>query len=79
MKITVLGTGCYKCIDLERLLSEVLEETGKSDVAVERVSDERAIRKFMPLEAIPGLVIDGCLMHSGVVPSKDQLRRWMVA
>lgn len=79
MKITVLGTGCYKCIDLERLLSEVLEETGKSDVTLERVSDEKAIRKFMALEAIPGLVIDGRLIHSGVVPSKDQLRQWLAA
>jgi len=24
-------------------------------------------------------VIDGRLMHSGVVPSKDQLRQWLVA
>ncbi|HSB91003.1 MAG TPA: hypothetical protein VLD63_13380 [Anaerolineales bacterium] len=39
----MLGTGCFKCIDLERLLSEVLEETVKSNVAVERVSDDRRL------------------------------------
>jgi hypothetical protein len=77
MKITVLGTGCYKCIDLERLLNEVLHEARRSDVTIERVSDERSIRRFMPLEAIPGLVIDGRLMHSSTVPSRDQLRLWL--
>ena len=79
MKITVLGTGCYKCISLESLLNEVLTEEDRADVTIERVTDERAIRKFMPLEAIPGLVIDGGLVHSGTVPSKDQLRQWLVA
>ena len=77
MKIIVLGTGCYKCITLESLLNEVITESGKADIAFERVSDERAIRKFMPLEAIPGLVIDGRLVHSGTVPSKDDLRHWL--
>ena len=79
MKITVLGTGCYKCIHLESTLNEVLTEAGRPDVTFERVSDERAIRRFMPLEAIPGLVIDGSLVHSGTVPSKDQLRQWLIS
>ncbi len=77
MKITVLGTGCYKCITLESLLNDVLTEEGRTDVTFERVSDERAIRKLMPLEAMPGLVIDGKLVHSGTVPSKGLLRHWL--
>jgi len=77
MKIIVLGTGCYKCINLESLLNEVLAEADRADATFERVSDERAIRKFMPLEAIPGLVIDGKLVHSGTVPSRDQLKDWL--
>ena len=77
MKIEVLGTGCYKCRALESLLDEVLAELGKSEVAQARVSDEASIRKIMPLEAIPGLMIDGHLVHSGTVPSKDELRGWL--
>ena len=53
MKITVLGTGCYKCIRLESLLNEVLTEDGRADVTLERVNHERVVRKLMPLEAIP--------------------------
>jgi Thioredoxin domain len=79
MKVTVLGTGCYKCITLESRLNEVLTEFGRSSVTVDRVTDEKAIRRFIPVEAIPGLVIDGKLVHSGDVPSKDRLRQWLRA
>jgi hypothetical protein len=79
MKITVLGTGCYKCLELERLLSEALVELGLTDSVVDRISDERAIRRFMPIDAIPGIVIDGRLVQSGTVPTKDQLRDWLTA
>ena len=77
MKIEVLGTGCYKCLTLELLLEEVLADLGTLDVAQSRLSDEASIRKIMPLQAIPGLVIDGHLVHSGTVPSKDELREWL--
>jgi len=77
MKVEVLGTGCYKCITLESLLDTVLAELGKPDVTFERVSDESSIRKIMPLDEIPGIVIDGHLVHSGTVPSKDELKEWL--
>ena len=77
MHISVLGTGCYGCITLEALLQEMLAESRRTDIAIDRVSDEKAIRKYMPPEAIPGLVIDGRLVHSGSVPSRDMLRKWL--
>jgi hypothetical protein len=77
VKITVLGTGCYKCLELERLLSEALAELGPTDSVVERISDEKAIRRYMPIDAIPGIVIDGRLVHSGTVPTKQQLLLWL--
>jgi hypothetical protein len=78
-KIEVLGTGCYKCIQLEALLNEILEELGQAQVTVERISDERSIRKFMPVEEVPGLVIDGHLISSSEVPSKEKLLSWFSA
>jgi hypothetical protein len=78
-KIEVLGTGCYKCIQLETMLHEVLSDLGDADARVERISDEHAIRKFMPLEQIPGLVIDGHLVSSSAVPSREELRSWLSA
>lgn len=77
MKIEILGTGCHRCIILEKLLFEVLGELGRSDVSVEWVSDESTIRMFMPLDAIPGLVIDGRVVLTGDVPSKEVLTAWL--
>ena len=78
-KIEVLGTGCYKCIQLETLLHEILGELGQTEIKVERIADERYIRKFMPVEEIPGLVIDGHLVSNNIAPSKEELRNWLSA
>jgi hypothetical protein len=77
MKIEVLGTGCYNCIKLETLIDEILIELGKSDVKVVRITDEHCIRKFMPLDELPGLVIDGVLASIREVPDREQLRSWL--
>ena len=77
MKIEVLGTGCYKCLQLEALLDKVIRETGRSDVEIVRVSDEHVIRKYMPLDEIPGLVIDGHLVCENSVPDRETLIAWL--
>ncbi len=77
MKIEVLGTGCYKCIRLEALINDVLEELGKSGVEIVRVVDERIIRKYMPLDEIPGLVIDGMLVSTSELLPREKLIEWL--
>jgi hypothetical protein len=79
MKIEVLGTGCYNCLKLEALLNAILLETGRSDIKLERISDERHIRRLMPLDEIPGLVIDGRLASTRTVPSREELEQWLSA
>lgn len=79
MKIEILGTGCYNCIKLENLINQVLKEMGKTGVELARVSDERRIRKFIPLDEVPGLVIDGNLVSTRIVPEKETLARWLSA
>ncbi len=77
MKIEILGTGCYNCIELETLLNEVVEELGTTNVEVVRVSDERRIRKYIPLDEIPGLLIDGVLASTREVPPRQTLVEWL--
>jgi len=77
MKIEILGTGCYNCIKLETLINEVLTELGKSGIEVVRVSDERTIRRYMPLDEVPGLLIDGRLVSVREVPDRDTLVNWL--
>jgi hypothetical protein len=76
MKIEILGTGCYNCIRLEALVHEVLGELGKSDIGIVRISDERTIRKYMPLDEIPGLLIDGVLVSTNELPPRESLVEW---
>jgi hypothetical protein len=79
MKIEVLGTGCYKCIQLENLIHEILTEVGRTGVEIIRIDDERTIRKVMPPDEIPGLVIDGSLVSTGQVPDRATLAGWLAA
>lgn len=79
MRIEVLGTGCYRCIRLENLIHAVLSELGRAEVEIIRIDDERAIRRFMPLDEIPGLVIDGSLVSTGQVPDRAILAGWLAA
>ena len=77
MKIEILGTGCYKCVELETLIDEVLQELGKTDVEVVRVNDEKRIQHFIPLDEIPGLLIDGILASTSELPPREKLVEWL--
>lgn len=77
MKIEILGTGCYTCVELEMLIADVLRELGKSDVEVVRVDDETRIRHYMPLDEIPGLLIDGVLASTREIPPREKLLEWL--
>lgn len=76
MKIEILGTGCYNCIRLETLVNEIVDELKLTGVEIVRVNDEKAIRHHMPLDEIPGLVIDGHLVSTQDVHEKDVLLGW---
>jgi hypothetical protein len=77
MKIEVLGTGCYDCIKLETLIGETLSKLGKTDVEIKRISDEKQICRFMPLDETPGLVINGVLVNCGSLPDNKMLETWL--
>jgi hypothetical protein len=79
MKIQILGTGCHKCLELEMRLAQAVAKSGRTDVKVERVDDEHAIRHHMPMDAIPGLLIDGRLMSQNQVPAIETLLDWLKA
>lgn len=79
MKIQVLGTGCHNCLELERRLAEAIVKTGRTDVEVERLDDEHIILHHIPLDAIPGLLIDGQLVSQREVPAIETLLDWLKA
>ncbi len=75
--IKVLGTGCHNCLELERRLAEVITRSGRTDVQVERVDDERTILHYLPLDAIPGLLINDKLVSQRTVPDTETLLEWL--
>jgi hypothetical protein len=77
MKIQILGTGCHNCLELEMRLAEAVNRSGRIDVKVERIDDEKIIRHHIPLDAIPGLLINGRLVSQREVPTIETLLDWL--
>ena len=77
MKILVLGTGCYKCLNLEMRVARMLAELGLSQVQLTWTDDPHRIRKFLPEDELPGLVINGHLVSSRRLPDEAEIRQWL--
>lgn len=71
MKIEVLGTGCAKCITLEKVVKEAIAKSGKF-VQLEKVDDIMEIMAYQVVST-PGLVIDGKVVSTGKVLSVDEV------
>jgi hypothetical protein len=54
-------------------------KVGRSDVQVERVDEERVILRYLPLDAIPGLMIDDRLVSQRQIPDMETLLDWLRA
>lgn len=75
--IKVLGTGCANCKTTVRLIDEIAKENGV-EIQLEKVEEIRDIMAYGIL-ATPGVVIDGEVVHSGEVPSKEKIQKWFTA
>lgn len=73
MEIKVLGTGCQKCKEVDKLVSEVLAEINVT-ANVEKVEDIAQIVQYGVM-LTPGLVINGKVKVSGRVPSKADIKK----
>ena len=75
MKIKVLGSGCSKC----RSTIGVIERAAKSsrvDVEIVKVDNPDEIRRS-GVRATPAVIIDGKLVHSGGIPSHEEVETWL--
>lgn len=76
MDIKVLGDGCYDCLQLELLVGQVLAELGLS-MPVQRVDDRKEMDRYL-LGGPPGLVINDRLVVERRLPTKEELRHWII-
>ena len=75
MIIKILGTGCAKCMQLEKVTKEAVKELG-IDAKIEEVKDITKILAY-PILTTPGLVIDEKVVCSGKIPSKDEVKKYI--
>ena len=75
MEIKVLGPGCAKCNKTEKLIQEVIKETGVT-ATVEKVTDMMAIASY-GVFSTPSVIIDNDLKCSGKVPKKKEIETWL--
>ena len=75
MNIKVLGPGCKKCHETEKLVKEVIAETG-SDAVVEYVTDIAEIAK-LGIFSTPAVVVDDRVKLTGKVPTKSEVKNWL--
>ncbi len=75
MEIKVLGPGCAKCNKTEKLIQEVIKETGV-DAAVEKVTDMMQIASY-GVFSTPSVIVDNDLKCSGKVPKREDIKKWL--
>ena len=73
--IKVLGSGCAKCVTTAKLIEEIAREKGV-EVRLEKVTDMALIVGYGVM-SIPGVVVDGKVVHSGGVPDRARVGRWL--
>lgn len=75
MDIKVLGPGCPKCKEVEKLAMEAVRESGVA-ANVEKVTDLKAIMGY-GVFSTPAVIIDGAIKAMGKVPSKKEFLAWL--
>jgi small redox-active disulfide protein 2 len=74
MDIKVLGPGCPKCQQTEKVVKEAVAESG-ADAQVEKVTDTMEIAGY-GVFGTPAVVIDGQVKSVGKIPTKEDVKSW---
>lgn len=76
MDIKILGTGCPKCKQLEKMTREVVEQN-HIDANVSKVEDIMEIMKYGVM-ATPALVVDNKVVLKGRLPSANEIKNLLM-
>jgi small redox-active disulfide protein 2 len=77
MKILIYGTDCPKCRKMEEVVRRMLAELGQP-TDIEKITDMREIMEAGVMYT-PALSIDGKVVVTGRVPSRDELQDLMTS
>ncbi|MBN1664683.1 MAG: TM0996/MTH895 family glutaredoxin-like protein [Deltaproteobacteria bacterium] len=74
-EIKILGPGCPKCHQVEKLVKEAISETGVA-ADVEKVTDFKKIASY-GVFGTPAVVVDGVVKAVGKIPKKEEILGWL--
>ena len=75
MEITILGSGCPRCDQLEKRTMDALAELNIA-ADVKKVKDMTKIMEYK-IMTTPGLVINSKVKSTGRIPSKQEIKKWI--
>jgi len=75
MDIKVLGPGCPKCQQTEKIVKEAVTEAGV-DAQIEKVTDTMEIAGY-GVFGTPAVVVDGEVKSVGKIPKKQDVIGWI--
>jgi small redox-active disulfide protein 2 len=75
MDIKVLGPGCPRCQEAEKIVKEAVAESGV-DATVEKVTDVMEIAGY-GVFGTPAVVVDGEVKSVGKIPTKQETIEWI--
>ena len=75
MEIKILGSGCPKCRQTEKIVKETVAESGVN-ARVEKVTDIMKIAGY-GVFGTPAVVINDEVKCVGKIPEKEEIRSWL--
>jgi small redox-active disulfide protein 2 len=75
MEFKVLGPGCPKCQQTEKVVKEAVAEAGV-DAHIEKVTDTLEIAGYGVM-GTPAVVIDGEVKSIGKIPTIEDVKGWI--
>lgn len=75
MEIKVLGPGCPKCHQTEKIVKEAVSEAGV-EASVEKITDVMEIAGY-GVFGTPAVVVNGDVKSVGKIPSKEDVQSWL--
>ena len=75
MEIKVLGPGCPKCKQTEKVVIDAVAEAGVA-ANVEKVTDVMKIAGY-GVFGTPAVVVDGEVKSVGKIPTKAEVQSWL--
>ena len=76
MDIKVLGPGCARCRQTAEHVENAVAESG-IQASVEKVTDAMEIAGY-GVFGTPAVVIDGEVKCVGKIPSKEDIKKWLI-